>query len=58
MIRNKLFRSSGSVSCEQACHEVGEWINSTIPPDKVVSIMMEDNEERWDGDVLAVWYCD
>lgn len=56
MIRYKVFRFGRSTSWEDACKEVEDWINSNIAPEDLVSVMMEDNEERWGDDVLAIWY--
>ncbi|MBI2932374.1 MAG: hypothetical protein HYY16_12050 [Planctomycetes bacterium] len=56
MIRHKVFRFDRSMSWENACQEVEDWINAHLDPQDLISVMMEDNEERWGGDVVAVWY--
>jgi hypothetical protein len=56
MIRHKVFRAARTESWEAACQEVEDWINANVPAEDLVSVMMEDNEERWGGDVVVVWY--
>ncbi len=56
MIRHKLFRFGRAESWENACQEVEDWINATVPSEDLVSVMMEDNEERLGQDVVVVWY--
>ena len=56
MIRHKVFRFARATSWETACKTVEDWVNAHIPPENLVSVMMEDNEERWGDDVLAIWY--
>ncbi|HKS16392.1 MAG TPA: hypothetical protein VJU16_03715 [Planctomycetota bacterium] len=58
MIRHKVFRFARATTWETACTTVENWINANLAPEDLVSVMMEDNEERWGDDVLAVWYRD
>ncbi|HEU4338428.1 MAG TPA: hypothetical protein VFS19_00030 [Planctomycetota bacterium] len=56
MIRHKVFRFARATTWEAACTKVENWINSHVAPEDLVSVMMEDNEERWGDDVVAIWY--
>lgn len=56
MIRHRLFRFPSSRSWEDACQEVETWINDNVAAENLISVMMEDNEERIGDDVVVVWY--
>ncbi|MBI3099015.1 MAG: hypothetical protein HYY93_12350 [Planctomycetes bacterium] len=55
-IRHKTFRFPRNIAWEMACKNVEDWINANLPPESVISINIEDNEQGGAQDFVVVWY--